>query len=239
MPDEIYKKLNILSIKPFLHSNITRVLVAIFLIAAYYLFLSPHIENIYMAVIGKAIRNTSTVEMNTLSPVFDIHVYSGKYNLNTQIEDNALISKTKFFTIDARIVAMNKFLSDYHSPMAQYSSVLISEADSYGLDWRLVASISGVESAFGNLIPSGSHNAWGWRGINKNAAGWSMFATWPDGIKEITRGLSQGYGIDLTPFDIEPSYCPPCAEGNAHAWAHGVTRFMNELDYYADNLDNL
>lgn len=239
MPDEIHRKLNMSSINTLLHSNITRVILGLLVIVLYYVVISPKIENILTYAIGQTVRNVSTTEINSLSPVFDIHVYAGEYNLSSDITSGTLTSKTKFFTIDARVVAMNKFLTDYHSPMAQYAESFITEADKYGLDWRLVASISGVESAFGNLIPANSHNGWGWRGINKNAAGWSMFATWPDGIKEITRGLAQGYGTDLTPFDIEPTYCPPCAQGSAHAWANGVTRFMNELDYYVDNLDNL
>lgn len=239
MPDEIHKKPNTPSINTLLHSNIIRVVLGILVIVLYYIFVSPTVEKVLASTISKSVRDVSNTEINTLSPVFDIHVYAGKYNLSSEIENNTLISNTKFFTIDARVVALNKFLTDYHSPMAQYAQTFVTEADKYGLDWRLVASISGVESAFGNLIPAGTHNGWGWRGINKNSAGWSTFATWNDGIKEITRGLAQGYGTDLTPFDIEPTYCPPCAEGTAHAWANGVTRFMKELDYYVDNLDNL
>jgi hypothetical protein len=239
MPEQIGIKLKQLSIKSLYHSKITRAIFAIFILSLYYLFVSPHVEKVMVDAIEQSMQETSQTQINTLSPVFDIHVYSAEYNLSSNISNTGKTGVSRFLTIDPRILALNKFLSDYHSPMAQYSNVFVSEADRYGLDWRLVASISGVESAFGNKIPSNSNNAWGWRGINKNASGWSMFETWPDGIREITRGLSEGYGVTLTPFDIEPSYCPPCAEGNAHAWANGVTRFMNELDYYVDNLDNL
>lgn len=239
MTDEAEIKPNSSYVKDFMHSNIIRILFGLLILLLYYFFLSPKVENLLTYAIAKSVKGVSTSAVNTLTPVFDIHVYSGTYNLSSDIGSSTLISKTKFFTIDARIVALNKFLIDYHSPMAQYAQTFIDEADKYGLDWRLVASISGVESAFGNLIPAGTHNGWGWRGINKNSAGWSVFATWNDGIKEVTRGLAQGYGTSLTPFEIEPAYCPPCAEGSAHAWANGVTRFMNELDYYVDNLDNL
>ena len=228
------------SIQSLYHSKITRVIFLILCFCLYYVFVSPHYEKLLVDAMGQSIQNNSQTQINTLSPVFDIHVYSAEYKLSSSIVNTDKTGVSRFLTIDPRVLALNKFLTDYHSPMAQYANVFVTEADRYGLDWRLVASISGVESAFGNIVPGGnSNNGWGWRGINKDANGWSVFATWPDGIKEITRGLAEGYGVTLTPFDIEPSYCPPCAEGTAHAWANGVTRFMNELDYYVDNLDNL
>jgi hypothetical protein len=240
MPEPMGINLKLLSIKSLYLSKITRVCFLLIVLTLYYIFVSPYFERILTRGIEKSMQANSQVEMNALSPVFDIHVYSSEYQLSSDITASAKTGVSRFLTIDPRILALNRFLSDYHSPMTQYANVFVTEADRYGLDWRLVASISGVESAFGNIVPGGdSNNGWGWRGINKDANGWSVFATWTDGIKEITRGLSQGYGVTLTPFEIEPAYCPPCAEGTAHVWANTVTRFMRELDYYVDNLDNL
>lgn len=140
-------------------------------------------------------------------------------------------------TTDPRSLAMRKFLLDYNSPMYPYADIFISEANRYGLDWRLVASISGVESAFGNLIPPRSNNGWGWRGGPGGA--YSIFPTWKEGIQTITRGLALGYGTNVTPFQIEVRYCPPCYANPYHAWANGVTKFMNELDYYYANLEKI
>lgn len=239
MTDAIQRKLNIVSIKSFFASNIIRVVIGVLVLSIYCAFISPKVEAFLITNIGSEIRNNSDSQINSLTPVFDIHVYASNYNLSSQITNGSSLSSTKFLTIDPRILALNKFLSDYHSPMAPYAKSFVDSADKYGLDWRLVASISGVESAFGNITPTSSHNGWGWRGINANSAGWSIFDTWADGIAEISKGLAQGYGTSLTPFQIEPSYCPPCAEGTAHSWANGVTNYMNELDYYVDNLDNL
>ena len=239
MTDANMRKPIVNTIKTLLHSNIIRVFIGCLVLGLYSIFLSPKVEGFVNQHLGNTIRNTSNTEINSLTPVFDIHVYASDYNLSSQITNNNTLSNTKFFTIDPRILAMNKFLSDYHSPMTPYAKTFIDVADQYGLDWRLVASISGVESAFGNITPANSHNGWGWRGVNANSAGWSMFSTWADGIATVTKGLANGYGTSLTPFEIEPAYCPPCAEGTAHAWANGVTNYMNELDYYVDNLDNL
>lgn len=220
-------------------SNILRIVAFLLLLVSYYLTVSPNIEKYLSEKISSVARNSSEVNINVLSPVFDIHVYAGEYNLESNLQSNNSISRTKFFTLDPRILAMSKFLTDYHSPMAKYANVFVEEADKHGLDWRLVASISGVESAFGNLIPRESNNAWGWRGINGNERGWSMFATWEDAIVHITERLAQGYGTDLTPFDIEATYCPPCGRNPEHLWANGVNRFMIQLQYYVDNLENL
>lgn len=143
-------------------------------------------------------------------------------------------SKGLFVTSDPRVLALRQFLIDYNSPMYPYAEVFVTEADKYGLDWRLVAAISGVESAFGNLIPYQSHNGWGWKG--DPTRDWSYFNSWADGIAAVSEGLGVWYGGHLTPFEIEPAYCPPCGQTEGHPWANGVTRFMNEMDLYLESL---
>lgn len=239
MPDNLLVKSNLFIKTHILSSNITRVLPVIFFLLLYSLFLSPFVESFFVKNMASVARKNSFVEMNSLSPIFDIHVYAGEYNLSSSVGGSSTTSRTKFFTLDPRVLALNKFLIDYHSPMAKYAEVFVEEADKQGLDWRLIASISGVESAFGNLIPRGSYNGWGWRGRNRNDAGWSMFESWPDAISHITERMAIGYGVDLTPFDIQNTYCPPCGETGQDLWAKGVTRFMNELEYYVNNLDTL
>ena len=175
--------------------------------------------------------------LDTIASATSIQSNYSLSSLFDEIPLKDIQSNTKYVTVDSRIVGMKKFLVDYHSPMSPYAETFITEADRYGLDWRLVASISGVESAFGNLIPLGSNNGWGWRGGPNGA--YSMFTSWNDGIKTVTRGLALGYGTTLTPFDIESTYCPPCGANPAHLWANGVTNFMNELQYYVDNLEDI
>jgi len=136
---------------------------------------------------------------------------------------------------DPRIIAMEEFLESYDSPLTPHSRTFINEADQYGLDWRLVASISGVESAFGELIPPGSYNGWGWKGDPTQE--WSHFSGWDEAIATVTRGLALGYGITLTPFDIEPTYCPPCGRNPEHAWANGVTNYMNQLEALSETYE--
>ena len=222
-------------------SNIFRVVALLILFVLYYFLLSPLIESFISKQIILVLRSGQKQTLNVLSPVFDVYANSKEYNLATYDGNlkSKSISNTKFFTIDPRVLAMNKFLQSYHSPMAASAETFVIEADKYGLDWRLLASISGVESAFGNITPKGSNYAWGWRGVNGNEDGWSMFTTWDDAIIHITERFSKGYGTDMNPFQIEPIYCPPCGASPAHAWANGVTRFMLELQYYLDNLEKI
>lgn len=137
-------------------------------------------------------------------------------------------------TSDTRVIAMNRFLNDYSSPMAPYSETFVYSADQAGLDWRLVASISGVESAFGILIPYKSYNAWGWRG--GVAGAFSNFGSWQYGISYVTSRIAIGYGTDAEPFTMEAVYCPPCGQVPTHDWANGVAGYMEELNEYRSNL---
>lgn len=215
--------------------GIRSLLAAIVLTAISFLYLRGAIsEN--MTTIASNFNNRTTI----LSPIYadSLTLYSSTFStILHQNGASVLSGNTGVTTIDPRVVAMRKFLIDFHSPLYPYSDVFVETADKVELDWRLVASISGVESAFGNLIPYRSNNAWGWRG--GPAGAYSNFTSWKEGIATVTTRLALGYGTTLTPFDIEPTYCPPCGRNPQHAWANGVTRFMNELDYYLENLESL
>jgi hypothetical protein len=218
------------------------ILSALLLLILYTIFISPLIEPTIEDSFFSLVRTFKAEKFNYLTPVYATNQTNDIYSLSGVSGGTALDeikSRTKYYIKDPRVLAMSEFLADYNSPMQPYAEVFITEADRYGLDWRLVASISGVESAFGNIYPSGTYNGWGWRGINKNPDGWSIFSSWEDSITHITERISLGYGVDITPFSMEATYCPPCGRNPAHAWANGVTRFMNELQYYVDNLERM
>lgn len=137
-------------------------------------------------------------------------------------------------TADTRVVAMHRFLIDHGSPMAGEAETFVSAADDVGLDWRLVASISGVESAFGQLIPYNSYNGWGWRG--GPGGDFSNFGSWEAGIRYVTTRIAEGYGTTMSVFTMEPIYCPPCGMNPEHAWANGVAGYMAQLDNYRREL---
>jgi hypothetical protein len=212
----------------------------LFLSILYTIFISPLIEPYIEDIFFGVIRGVKTERFNYLTPVYATSDIDTQYSLSVVDGGSALEeirSRTKYYVEDPRVLAMSEFLDDYNSPMQPYAETIVTEADKYGLDWRLVIGISGIESAFGNIIPSGSNNAWGWRGINGNDDGWSMFGDWEEAIAHITERLALGYGTSITPLDMEATYCPPCGRNPEHVWANGVTRYMNELEYYLNNLD--
>lgn len=134
-------------------------------------------------------------------------------------------------SMDGRAAALSKYLRDQGSPLTPYSELIVREADIHKLDWRLVPAISGIESRFCRITPVDTNNCWGWKG--GPGGSWQQFENYGVGVKVLTDRLANGYGTDLSPYDIEPAYCPPCA-ASGHSWAHSVTQFMNGMSQYLD-----
>ena len=127
-------------------------------------------------------------------------------------------------TPDNRVSKLRTFLQSYNSPLADFSSVFIKAADKYGIDWKLVPCISGVESTFGKAIPYNSYNAYGW------ANGEYYFQSWEDSIEIVSRTLRANYynrGVD-TVEKIAPIYAPPST-----TWVRNVRFFMEKLENFS------
>ena len=114
-----------------------------------------------------------------------------------------------------KIDNVKSFLQKRNSPLAKYADEFVYAANQYGIDYRLVASISIVESS-GGIHNFRAYNAWGW--------GKYGFDNWKDGIWSVSKGLAGYYakGLD-TPYEIGRVYCPP----SASSWAGKVSRLMN------------
>ena len=129
-------------------------------------------------------------------------------------------------TNDNRAQILEDFLNSYNSPLSAYSGDFVKSADKYNLDWRLVASIAGVESTFGKHIPYNSQNAWGWGIYGDNVL---RFNSWPEAIETISKGLREGYLKDnpeSNPYVIGPTYAA------SPTWAVRVDYFMQKIEDY-------
>lgn len=127
--------------------------------------------------------------------------------------------------VDRRVAKLEKFLESYHSPLVEYADVFIESADKYGLDWKLVPAITGVESTFGRQIPANSYNAYGW------ANGAYSFKSWEESINHVSQALKEKYvdrGLD-TPYRMGPVYAPP-----SKTWAYKVVSFMNQIECFGE-----
>lgn len=123
--------------------------------------------------------------------------------------------------VDVRVKKVEKFLTRYNSPLTPYAAVFVASADKYGIDWRLVPAIAGVESTFGKHIPPRSYNAYGWNG------GKYRFQSWEHSIDYVSRALGEKYyarGLN-TPSKIGRVYAPPST-----TWSGNVTKFINQLE---------
>lgn len=140
------------------------------------------------------------------------HVAGESAIVKTEISDNGY---------DYRVYNLQKFLEKYNSPLVEYSEEFVAYADIYGIDYRLVPAITGVESTFGKHIPYESYNAYGW------ANGDYKFNSWEDSIDHVSMTLKTKY-IDLgapSIAKIAKRYAPPST-----TWGTKVTYFVSKID---------
>lgn len=131
---------------------------------------------------------------------------------------------------DIRTDIIRQYLFQYNSPLSQEAEHIIYEADRFGLDWKLIPAIAGVESTFGKRIPYSSYNAWGW-GIPTGARSGIQFSSWKEGITVVSYGLKTKY-IDRGAVAIEQIGAIYAASPR---WPQNVRFFMSQIDTFAEN----
>lgn len=140
--------------------------------------------------------------------------------LNRQIITPELQAKE----VDPRTKILSAYFAKYNSPLQYHAQDFIDAADTYGVNWKLVPAIAGVESTFGKN--SYGYNAWGW-GIYGDQQ--LNFSSWRKGIFTVTKGLKEDY--------INRGYTDPFAMNHRYAasktWGSRVNYFMNDLDKFA------
>lgn len=127
--------------------------------------------------------------------------------------------------LDSRAKILAEYLAGFNSPLQYHAQDFIDAAENFGLDWRLLPAIAGVESTFGKQIPGG-FNAWGW-GVYGNQA--IYFKSWKEGIFTIAKGLRENYldkGLK-DPYTINRAYAA------SPFWGGRVSFFMQELEKFA------
>ncbi len=125
---------------------------------------------------------------------------------------------------DARVEIVRQFFAKYNSPLEPYAEDVVSSADQYSLDFRIIPSIAMQESNLCLKAPVDSKNCWGF-GIYGGKI--KRFDTYLQGIETVTKTLATNYrksGLD-TPEEIMTRYTP----SSNGSWANGVNFFMNQL----------
>lgn len=140
------------------------------------------------------------------------------------VPEGADLWSAEIISTDARSAIIDSFLVRYKSPMAGIGTVVVENADKYGLPFWLVPAIAQCESNLGKRVPADSYNAWGW-GIYGEKV--TRFETWEQGVEKVSQGLSKNYldkGLN-SPEEIMKKYTP----GSDGSWAFCVQKFLKEL----------
>lgn len=142
----------------------------------------------------------------------------------TGIKTDGQKTKIERKTLDKRALVLQAYLSKFNSPLTYQAQNFVDAADENNLDWKLVASIAGVESTFGKFIPGG-YNAWGWGVYGTQAI---YFDSWEDGINTVSEGLRKNYfNKGLTdPYSINRVYAA------SPSWGAKVTYFLADLERF-------
>jgi hypothetical protein len=106
---------------------------------------------------------------------------------------------------DLRESILRKFLKEKHCPVQDYAGTFVYEADTYGLDWRLLPSISIVESGGGKHARG--NNLFGWANGD-----WS-FNSIGEAIHHVAAALAHGRSYEgkdlngkLAAYNHRPDY---------------------------------
>jgi hypothetical protein len=159
--------------------------------------------------------------ISILITVFLVIISAKTALAGSYVVSNSATFKSESNEADLRADKLEKFLGKYNSELADYADEFVKYADENGLDWRLLAAISGVESTFGKQMIEGTYNAYGWAG------GLYRFNSWEDSIATISQSLKEDYLEKGAPSlsKIAKRYCPPSS-----TWKYKVAYFMKKID---------
>ena len=143
---------------------------------------------------------------------------------------SSAIPKNTESKADKRADTLRQFLAKYNSQLADSAEDFVAAADFYGLDWKMLPAIAGIESTFGKQMIQGTYNAYGWGG------GTIRFESWSDGIWTISKAIKEKYMAKgaTTIHKIGRIYCPPNP-----LWTSKVQSFMNKIEATTSLTPNL
>lgn len=136
---------------------------------------------------------------------------------------NQNLLKDKVVSRDARTEILEAFFKKYKSELYPFAQDVVSNADKFGIDYKLIPAIAMQESNLCKKAPSEWHNCWGF-GIYTNKT--TTFNNYSEAIAAVSKTLANyKSGGLVTPDQIMTKYTP---HSNG-SWARGVSHFMAEL----------
>jgi hypothetical protein len=151
------------------------------------------------------------------------------FNLTAASNTSQVINAT-VIAADARALLLHSFMSKHKSPMAEYADAIVTEAERYGIDFRLVPAIAMCESNLGKHMPSNdSYNPFGIAVYTGQKTG-KKFDSWLSSIQWVTKYIKEKYYdrglVDLK--DIGAVWAPPSV-GTDYSWTKCVQSFMDSI----------
>ena len=176
----------------------------------------------------KHITRVSVLTIAVIAVLFVNPTTSNYSQTNSQSEAELPKLETNNSTFKAKVTAkkddrakiLKEFLKSRNSPMTNDAGKLVKIADKYNLDWKLLPAIAGVESSYGQMIPQGSYNPYGWNN------GGAYFKDWSQASEGVASGIRTRYlpTGEVTPHKIGPTYAAN------PSWANHVVTYMRQID---------
>ncbi len=151
----------------------------------------------------------------------------------TSSAPSAEITKLSGITkADDRGQILRDYLNSYNSPLADSADSFVKEADKNGIDWKLLVAISGTESYFGQQLPLGSYNAWGYGIYGTNVR---YFISWNDGIRVVSKDIRSLY---MNKWGAKDIYGIGRLYAADPLWAYKVTHYMDQIESFQTEEEN-
>jgi hypothetical protein len=164
------------------------------------------------------------IDTDIVSPLGNIASYQVASAANT-----SMVLGSRVVAADARGKLLSEFLTQYDSPLAQFSDLIVDEADKNGIDFRLIVAIAMCESNLGKRIPKNSFNPFG-AGVYTGQQTGINFDNWDKAIIWESRYIKERYADRgfKTLKEIGAVYAPPSVL-TGHSWSNCVETFQNSI----------
>jgi hypothetical protein len=163
-----------------------------------------------------------------LSIISTAHANEKAKSVSASLAPSSSASEVGYKSRDNRIDAIKKFLEQYDSPLANDAQTFVEEADKNNIDWKLVASISGVESTWAHAEPTGCYNSWGYNIYGDHVR---CFASYKEAIQVISYDLRHVYMDQWGATDV---YSIGHKYAASPTWAIRVAGNMQAMQDFAD-----
>lgn len=137
-------------------------------------------------------------------------VFAPVFIIRAEAPDPVDIIEPRIENEDLRADKIDAYFARYDLPLAGHGEGFIKSADRYGIDWRLLAAISFIESTGGKFAcKNASYSAFGWGSCKIN------FNSYEHAIDVVSKNLgghnpaTEEHYKDKTTKEILEAYNPP------------------------------